>query len=219
MTLYYELWAKSFGLPIDEFRSAAAARTSAGSYLEKYGTQFVFQFKDLSSGKEIVAAAHEQPISFDSMTIAFDDYDFGFTLATDYQQAAAPPGFTFRALENGDSELSAFVSACNEDDLDTLNLTFENEIAFGMFEGPSCIGVARAAAMSSVAGLVDVTVLILPARRGQRLSAPLVSHLLTRVLKNGLLPKYRVAHDNLASQAVAVRLGFEKMFHVRTWSA
>lgn len=216
MNIYYEFWSKSFALDPVDFENRETRVIHSGRYLEQHGDKYVFHFFDLTTGKEVISAPLSRASDpFAGLTRQFDDLDFGFRTPLTFKPAQNLD--SIRQLQPIDTALSEFLDACSEDDRETLDLTFENEFAFGFFEGEILQGVARAALTRAVPQLADITILVRPEARGRRLSTPLVSALIADLLRRNLVPKYRVAADNFASQAIAKRLGLTPLFRVQTW--
>ena len=216
MRIYYEFWSKSFALDPLDFENRETRVIHAGRYIEQHGDKYVFRFFDLTTRKEVLSVPLSRASDpFAGLTQQFDDLDYGFRAPTEFKHAQSSG--SIRRLQPMDTALSEFLGACSEDDRDTLDLTFENEFAFGAFEGEVLQGVARAALTRTVPQLADITVLVRPEARGRRLSTPLVSTLIADLLRRNLVPKYRVAADNFASQAIAQRLGLTPLFRVQTW--
>ena len=53
--------------------------------------------------------------------------------------------------------------------------------------------------------------------RGQKVARSLMSHAVSAVIADGLVPKCRVAEENVASVAVATGLGFKKRSALLVW--
>jgi len=155
---------------------------------------------------------------FKDRKLAFKDIDFCLSDEKAFKPLTGA-SFDIRPLTNPqDPAIVEFYSDCSEDDKDTLDLTFENEVAFGIYQQKSIAGIARYASIRDTQ-IADITVLVRNSARGQGLSVPLVSCLIEKILPEGLVPKYRVEENNLPSIVIAKKLGFTPRFRVLTWAA
>jgi GNAT superfamily N-acetyltransferase len=224
---YWIFWARAFGLRARDLAVDDFMLTTTGNYVEKHQSKYVFYFQDLATKKRILAGQQEAfaglskaklkrlgPKAVRGLKLEFHDLDYGLRNKRKFCSVELiSDGLCIRTLSVGQrGAIRKFSKGCSVDDLDTLDLTFKDEYAVGLFDGQKILGIARYAKIRSLPKLVDVTVLLLPAVRGQGYSTPLVSKLIEKALARGLRPKYRVAKSNLASRAVAERLGFVAMF-------
>ncbi len=231
MNFYYEFWSKAFALSLAELRTPHFALSTAGTYVEKHHNKYLFLYTDLASGKKILAGTSaviatlgqvdraNPPEELPGLTASFRDIDYGFPAASDFYPMPANSKVHIKPVTGRDrSAIEEFLKGCSEDDQDTLDLTFENEFALGLFDGGKILGVSRYAAIKDNSKLVDITVMMTPTARGLGLAAPLVSQLIEEIFKCGLYPKYRVSVDNAASLAVARKLGLRPMYKLITYA-
>jgi len=218
---YFNLWTKAFGLSPEELSTGDLSIVSSGYYVERHQDKYVFSYKDELLGKRVLAASERNLATvretswLENHSPAFRDIDF--CLADKNSFLKVTGDFYIRPLFNHqEAELESFYQDCSEDDKDTLDLTFENETVLGLYQNNLLAGVARFVPIRNTS-IADITVLVRNEMRGRGFSAPLVSRLVELILAEGLLPKYRVGETNLASIAVAKRLGFYPRFRVLAW--
>lgn len=236
---YLQFWSKIFGITPFDLKNPEPAFLSSGFYIERHGDKYIFFYLDLYSGKKILASSENNLVDlrkffdlralerqdpdsirnesfFKERPLAFQDIDFGFLNLQDFTPVPSVD-FDIRALsEHQTEEIEEFYLNCSEDDKDTLDLTFENETALGLYIENKLAGIARFTPLRDTQ-IADITVLVCYKARGKRYSAPLVSSLVEKILKSNLAPKYRVKEDNNASIAIAKKLGFKPMYHLLAW--
>lgn len=220
-----EFWAKSFGVSLSEMNSGEFKVVTSGAYIDRYGDGYIYLFKDLQSGKSILAGSLKNISQIQKPTLlvdsipgfqkAFDDVDY--LLAGRESFLPAPCFATTKKLKT-QTDLEDFYSKISEEDRDTLDLTFKNETAFGLYVEKSLVGVSRYAPLKDEPRVADITIVLDAAFRGQGYGLQLASVLILDLLGQGLCPRYRVNRDLLASTAIAKRLGFTERFRVQTFS-
>lgn len=236
---YLQFWSKIFGIPAFQLKNSEAEILSSGFYIEKHGDKYIFFYMDFSTGKKVLAASENnlselrrnfdvQALSqhdveslrsedyFRGLPLAFRDIDYGFSSIEGFKPVSSA-GFDIRYIDvDHRQEIEEFYQDCSEDDKDTLDLTFENETALGLYVENKIVAIARYTPLRETQ-IADITVLVRRTARGKAYSAPLVSKLVERILRNNLVPKYRVEENNHASIAVAKKLGFKPMFRLLAW--
>lgn len=222
-------------LSADDLAQGDFQTTSAGYYLERHQGKYIFLYQNLTSGKAVLAATPIvlENLPFDTIRFSnsskdslqeffgdknpvFKDIDYGISGPMDFRPCKIDE--KLRVKTPAPEEIEFFLKLCSEDDVDTLDLTFENEVVLGIYFAESLLGIARYALVRDT-GLADITVLVGAEYRGNGYSTPLVSKILELSLAAGLVPKYRVDRDNLSSQAIAERLGFKKMSTLTIWES
>ena len=237
---YVDFWSKMFGLSSKELSSSTLSIVTAGHYVERHQDKYVFFYYDEFYGKKILACSEKNLMKTQEITgeilnkldiesirdalwfreadLAFRDIDFCLASKNSFKSVDSN-NFDIRPLEaHQTAEIEKFYSDCTEDDKDTLDLTFENEVALGIYQNSVLAGIARYTQIRSTA-IADITVLVRKAARSQGLSTPLVSRLVDLIFVENLFPKYRVEESNLSSIAIAKKLGFQPRFRILTWEA
>jgi RimJ/RimL family protein N-acetyltransferase len=208
---YYEFWAKAFGVSLEEIKSKVPLTVSSGHYVKKHGDQFVFSYEDLLNGKKILAGVADRINSLhpiENLEIAFDDIDYVLIETKDFKPHASLTG-EIRSIIT-ESQMTEFYADCSEDDKDTLDLNFDSgaDFGFGLYNNNQLDAVARYVPTKTVKQVADLTMLVRNGARGHGFSSAVMSALIQNVLEKNLCPKYRVRSDNVASIAVAKKLGF-----------
>lgn len=236
---YFQLWSKAFGLSSEELAGKDLSVVTTGYYVERHQDDYVFFYFDEDSGKRVLAGSEKNLKEikkelgaglaklqfadirsapwFKDKNLAFKDIDYCLTSAAAFRPAAVQ-GFDVRALTNPqDPAIEDLYTDCSEDDKDTLDLTFDNEVALGIYLQGHLAGIARYTPVRDTQ-IADITVLVRNSARGQGLSTPLVSRLVEKIIAEGFVPKYRVEESLVASIAIAKKLGFTPRFRVLTWA-
>lgn len=217
---YLQFWSKMFGLTVEKLRKSQSEFVMSGDYIQKYGDRYIFQFEDFSTTKKIVAGANPQIATWDlpqieaACNLAFDDVDFVLESADSFIATDSDPRVS--RCDGWTNSISEFLAACSEDDRDTLDLSFEEEIVVALIEQGRVQAMARSVPIKETE-LCDVTMLVHPECRGRGLSTSVMSELVHQSLAEGFLPKYRVRKDHSSSIAVARRCGFIPRFHLQSW--
>lgn len=239
---YYKFWATAFGLSDHEIRSTDPAFVTQGSYVRRHGEQYVFYYRDLITGKNILAA-HEQTMrklktqitwdqlkGFTSQTIRqclplrkldleFRDFDYTLPIG---QVLRMPEPITDSKIvnlnETSRDDLEEFLKACSEDEKETLDLRLGEDLSCGLYTNDDGLqGVSRLSHVPITPRMVDVTVLVRPSARGRGYAKLLVGEILGQALSRSSTLKYRVKEDNLASRAVAQKLGLVQTNCLLAW--
>ena len=232
-----KFWARAFGCSNEELVKSDLSIVSNGVYVEKHADKYAFFYHDQIHQKTVLAAStriieeitkdvgvdrlsqlnYDSILSepwFKSKKVAFSDIDLCLLDMSAFTPTNEP--LDFRRLDDENDELEDFYQDCTEDDRDTLDLTFDGEIAYGLYHVGGLAAVSRYLRIKET-NLADITVLVRKSQRGRGLSVPLVSKVVEAILEDGLLPKYRVSATNAPSIAVAKRLGFRERFRLIAW--
>jgi RimJ/RimL family protein N-acetyltransferase len=210
--LYSTFYAQAFGKGTRTPHNEKTVFTSHGTYLRRHKNKYIFLFCDFVTGQFTVAASakNQKDIAKQKVKLIYDDFD----LVLSSRNAFRPNALKSRDLRIGplsksdSKQIKSFYKKCGQADIDTLDLTFKRKFALGLYRNEEILGIARAAHIKRIPRMVDITVLLARSARGRGLSTPLVSALVKEILARRLVPKYRVASNNMASLAVADRLGF-----------
>lgn len=236
---YQIFWQMAFALPLESFFNEKFELVSGGRYLEKHGDAYVFIFENLVSGKCILAAPSaiadqvkatlstsaagvinaetvmKLPL-FQNYATAFSDIDYGFSEWLQFQPQALGAIKVRRLTLNDSLAVQKFYENCSEDDKDTLDLNLEQDFALAVYNQQELLAIARFTKIRDTE-LADITVVTRTNSRGQSLSTPLVSMLMDEIMKIKLVPKYRVGAANMASIAIAQRLGLKPLYRITTF--
>lgn len=236
---YFRLWSKAFGLSSEELAKKDLTVVTSGYYVERHKDDYVFFYFDEVSGKRVLASSESNLADiqktlgkdlsqlqytnirtaswFKDRKLAFKDIDFCISGRGAFKPVDGT-SFDVRSLVNPeDPAIEELYLDCSEDDKDTLDLTFENEVALGIYQDDRLAGIARYTPIRDTQ-IADITVLVRNGARGKGLSTPLVSRLVEKIFAEGLVPKYRVEENNVSSIAIAKKLGFTPRFRVLTWA-
>lgn len=236
---YKKFWATMFGYSIEEMDRPDFAVTVSGFYIERHEDNYVFFWTNLVSKKTILAISEmnlselqyelssgdlqkldlhtiRKAAYFKDLELTFKDIDFGFADKADFKPAASE-GFTIKTLTGEEkSDLELFYSDCSGKDIETLDLSFDEEVALGLYNQGRLTAISRYAPIRE-SGIADITVVVRNGERGLGYSTPLVSEVIKLALAQGYEPKYRVDESNTASIAIAQRLGFKPLSHILAW--
>jgi GNAT superfamily N-acetyltransferase len=237
---YFDFWSKALGVSIEEMSSTNNTISIDGRYLARHNGRYVYLFRDLHLGKCIFTAKKEY---FDDLETNFEkDFETVHLPNDDSEierillQNKASPTFCdidyclplrefnyqandlcIRPLKNQQaSGLQEFLNAVTEEERDILDLNFEGEFAFGLYQGGHLQGVCRSVQVRDTQ-IADITVLVAETARGKGFGKSLVSSVVDDVLNRNLVPKYRVEENNQASRRVAEQLGFVPRFRIKAW--
>jgi RimJ/RimL family protein N-acetyltransferase len=236
---YKKFWATMFGYSLEEMARPGFSAATSGYYIERHEETYVFFWTDLVSKKHVLAASEmnltelqyellssemqtldlqtiRSAAYFRDLKLTYKDIDFGLLNKTDFKPVAVE-GLTIKFLTGSEkSDLEQFYADCSEKDQDTLDLTFDEEVALGLYSQGRLTAISRYAPIRD-SGIADITVVVRKGARGLGYSTPLVSEIIRLALEQGYEPKYRVDESNGASIAIANRLGFKPLSHILAW--
>jgi GNAT superfamily N-acetyltransferase len=232
-----QFWAATLGLPETEFANAETSYSSSGHYAEAGGGRRFFAFYDLRRGKKVYVSSVDNLEQFKNSVSANDRNNLWpdqLRLHPFFRNAelvhmdvdhflgeSELPSLNFanvRQLTYDDKEsIDKFMHSCPAEDIDTLDLSSDDEFVFGAFSDEVLAGVSRAIRLSRSTEIADITVLISPDHRGRGLAVPLVAALVGHLLNLRLTPRYRVEETNLASLAIAKKLAFQPVYKLFAW--
>jgi RimJ/RimL family protein N-acetyltransferase len=238
-TRYKKFWATMFGYSIEEMARPVFSITTSGFYIERHEDSYVFFYTDLISGKQILAASeinlaelqfevspeelfklNSQSIRlapyFRDLTLVYKDLDYGLLDKADFTPVNSQ-SFDIQPLNGSEtSDLAVFLADCSENDRDTLDVTFNEEVVLGLYNQGQLAAISRYAPIRD-SGIADITVVVRNGERGRGFACPLVSEIIKLALKDGYEPKYRVDENNRASIAIAERLNFKPLSQILAW--
>jgi RimJ/RimL family protein N-acetyltransferase len=128
----------------------------------------------------------------------------------DFRPASPPPQMLVRALTTADAEgLEALKATCTEDEVNEGEVSIDDEIRFGCFDGTRLVAVATGFRLT---GFMDIGVLTDPAYRRQGLGKAVVSALCAWCIEAPIIAQYRCLVANRGSHAISESLGFSLTF-------
>lgn len=128
----------------------------------------------------------------------------------DFRRAAPPPSLPIRQLTTADAAaLAEMEAACTPLEVEFGEVSVEDEIGFGCFDGDRLVAVATGYRLT---GFMDIGVLTHPAYRRRGLGTATVSALCEWCLEQRLIPQYRCLVTNTGSYQIAEALGFGLTF-------
>lgn len=150
------------------------------------------------------------------LELTYKDIDFGFLDKADFKPSVRE-GLIIKPLSGDEkADLELFYSDCSGQDINTLDLSFDEEVALGLYHLGRLTAISRYAPIRE-SGIADITVVVRNGERGLGYSTPLVSEVIKLALAQGYEPKYRTDENNTASIAIAQRLGFKPLSHILAW--
>ena len=119
--------------------------------------------------------------------------------------------------QNDKEAIEQFYEGLSEDDIDTLDLDFEDDttIAFAVYNDDVIAAIGRYYVIPTEKGTMDITLVTSKNYRGKGFASLLLKKMITLGLENNLVPRYRVKTDNIASIKVAEKLGFIKYCSIK----
>lgn len=216
-------------MSLDELNSSDFKVSTSGTYIDRYEGKYAYLFKDLFTGKEILVGLKSYVGHLTKENLAehlalrfqkvFDDFDYLLPQLNKFKAIPRSSEVEIKELFNSDSQvLDQFYLKVSDDDRDTLDLLFRDEVVYGAFVDGHLIGVSRFAQILDDSKIVDITIVMASSHRGRGYGSQLASELISKALRQGFIPRYRVNYELLASAAIAKRLGFEGRYHLQTFS-
>jgi RimJ/RimL family protein N-acetyltransferase len=188
-----------------------------GKYLDRYEGRYLFLFKDIRSGKVILAGSKDKGLSAESdipgYEKVFDDIDYILFQNSDFKKYKSD----HRIKKLDQREVESFCLEISEDDKETLDITFENEVIYGTYFQSTLVGISRYTPLTDEPQLIDITIVIHPLHRGRGFGIGLASLVIDEILKSGRFPRYRVRQTLEASRSIAERLGLRPAFQLTTF--
>ncbi len=125
----------------------------------------------------------------------------------DFRRTEPPDPYVIRTLTIDDADaLAAMKSTCTPGEVDMGEVSVDDEIGFGCFDGDRLAAVATGFRLT---GFMDIGVLTDPAYRRQGLGKAVVSALCAWCINLPVIPQYRCLTTNVGSYAISQSLGFE----------
>lgn len=148
--------------------------------------------------------------------LQFKEYSWYRYLPSEYRcpEFSLPPAWLCRQLQADDrGRVEAFQSQCSQGDRDLGKVSLDDPVAFGCFDARGHL-VGMASFWFWADALADIGLLSSPHVRGQGVGTALVRALMQWAQAQAKLCQFRHLQQNIASAAVAHKLGFQKVFPV-----
>ena len=176
---------------------------------EKYGSEaYYFKMENLEfitygvSVKEKVFSNNFK----DNFEIKFDNE---YALPLKSYNRSVNEKYEYRILTLNDSKLlSEFKQQFNKDELEAGEVSIEDPLVIGAFDGEKLIGVSSTWEWEN--DLVDIGLIVDLNYRGQGIGTSVVSVLIDNVINNKICI-YRADYENVGSIKIAEKLGFERI--------
>lgn len=231
---FYGFWTYATNLPKDALLDGSFHITTSGFYLER-NPLAVYLFNNLLTGSTVLIAnechvekIHNQLLEnevladkilqledFRNHRLEFDDLDF-FLISKPEIKANDQEVIE---ISNEDQELiNNFYAKLSEDDIDTLDLDFENNTtkAWAVIDNENkALAIGRYYLIPTEKGTMDITLATIKNHRGKGYASKLLNQILSSGINNQNIPRYRVKTDNISSIKVAEKLGFKKFAHIQ----
>lgn len=238
---YFQFWARALGLEVEQLRSKTPEFSSSGRYVERHGDKYIYFSRNPLTGKNIFTASPAnlrqltEQISLMQLStldtesvrkvpflmahkVEFSDVDYCLPEQGSLNLKLKGTANIRPLAASDEALLDDFYGRCSENEKDTLDLRLDADFALGHFETPHLLtSVARFARIPDSSSLADLTVVTTDSARGKGYASHLVSELVREVQARALKPKYRVGVENLASVAIAHRLGLVAGFQIMSW--
>lgn len=128
----------------------------------------------------------------------------------DFRPAYAPESFVIRVVTAGDADaLAVMKMTCTAEEIEMGEVSVEDEIGFGCFDGPRMAAIATGFRLT---GFMDIGVLTDPTYRRQGLGKAVVSALCEWCIAAPIIAQYRCLITNTGSYAISQTLGFDLTF-------
>lgn len=230
---FYGFWSYAFQVSADDLRDGKFHTSSKGFYIER-NPSVIYLFDNLITGSKILVANQDnisyineyitskdidlQTIlnleKFNNYSCRFDDLD----LFLNKKPLIDINESNLKQLTLNDNELiELFYKDLSEDDIDTLDLDFENNTtrAFAIYSYDVIAAIGRYYIIPTEKGTMDITLVTNEKYRGRGFASLLLKKMISLGLENNLVPRYRVKTDNVASIKVAEKLHFKKYCHIQ----
>jgi len=237
---YVDFWSMAFEIEKANLQKPACSFATSGRYVKRDPDGLLYFFYDIHTKSKVYASSAKNieylqaEVAHDTLLaqipqeicqlpflaekeLLYNDIDLYFSRPEDFQSVASD-GLDIRELSKAnEAELTALYTDCSEDDVDTLDLSFDDLCILGLYIDNVLVGVTRYYIVPQTRGITDVAVLLARRVRGQGLSTPLVSRLVEIIIERGDIPRYRVKEDNIPSRSIAKRLGFSIAHRIMVW--
>ncbi|MBN1246560.1 MAG: GNAT family N-acetyltransferase [Anaerolineae bacterium] len=224
----YQKWADHFGCEITALHQAgtvvlpeAGFAGSGAVHVWVIGRRaFARLDPALSETVEVALAAQTTPVALKAAHLTpvievrqigkVEDNVLTYLYPADLHPVEAPPGFEIRTLSTADAAaLAALQAACLPEEVDEGEVSVEDEIGFGCFQGSALAAVATGFRLT---GFMDIGVLTHPAFRRKSLGKAAVTALCRWCIDHDVIAQYRCRVDNVGSRSIAASLGFNLIF-------
>lgn len=155
-------------------------------------------------------AEHISPVLGSHQIREIEDNILSYLFPPELPAVSMPRPFTFRQLTSQDADaLAEMQAACQPDEVDEGEVSVEDEIGFGCFDGPRLAAVATGFRLT---GFMDIGVLTHPDYRRRGLGKTTVAILSRWCTEHDVIAQYRCRVDNVGSHNIAQALNFNLVF-------
>ncbi len=224
----YQGWADRFGCPIEalhrpgtviipeaEFASTHAVHiwtigARAFARIDPVLETLVAETIGDRIDAEAITAYHLHATLGQARIERVEDNVLRYLYPGDFIPFSAPAPSIVRELGPDDADALATLKAtCTPDEVEVGEVSVEDEIGFGCFDGPRLAAIATGFRLT---GFMDIGVLTGPAYRRQGLGRAVVSALCARCIAHPIIAQYRCLVANAGSYAISQALGFGLTF-------
>lgn len=229
----YGFWSYAFQVSSDDLKSGSFHTSSKGFYIER-NLDVIYLFDNLITGSKFLIANQENVDyitkllsskninsrsildldKFDNYNLEFDDID----LFLNKRPLIELNESNLKKISKNDKDLiELFYKDLSRDDIDTLDLDFEEKttMAFAVYSDDAIAAIGRYYIIPTEKGTMDITLVTSEKYRGRGFASLLLKKMISLGLENNLVPRYRVKTDNIASIKVAEKLSFEKYCQIQ----
>lgn len=236
---YQSFWHKNLSIQKDFFQNNTFTQTSSGTYLDKY-KDFFFIFQDLNHGSICISANNEklqllnktkefEYKNLDAIKKSFIKNNYNliyedFDMYLNYQliKPISPDKiYTLHKYNSSDKNLVIdFINTLNEEDKDILDLNdnfSELEIWYFKFNN-QIVSIGTYFTFTQNNKITDITLVTKEDFKNKKLATNILFEILNDIVQKNLVPRYRVAIDNLPSIKIAEKLGLSKYNKILAFS-
>jgi predicted GNAT family acetyltransferase len=224
----YQNWADRFGctiealqtpgtevLPEEQFAGSNAVHIwtighHAFARLDPAVAELVHQVLSSQTDPVTLSAAHLTSSQEKLLVLEVEDSVLTYLYPPDLQPVDVAESFEIRQLTTSDeAALKRMQSACRQEEVDEGEVSVEDEIGFGCFQGPDLVTVATGFRLT---GFMDIGVLTHPEFRRLGLGKAAVTALCLWCIDHDVIAQYRCRVDNVGSYSISKSLGFGLTF-------
>jgi GNAT superfamily N-acetyltransferase len=224
----YENWAKRFDCTVEDLNRPGTVllpdeqfTDSGGVHIWQIGERAFVRVDpnvvdDMKRAQERFPAATalnadhiEEALGLDRIR-EIEDSLIHYLYPPDFEHHDPPSAIVVRQLGLGDAgALAEMKAACSPDEVDLGEVSVEDEIGFGCFDGETMVSVSTGFWLT---GFMDIGVLTHPDYRGRGLGKAVVSALGTWCVERAIIAQYRCLVTNVGSHSIARALRLHRYF-------
>ena len=235
----YGHWANLFECPIDLFSKQGIYIFADDQYTDKKLVLYhidklaVIRISPVlikEAGLKAGFQAYDKPISPQILsTLLGSDYKFErkstlldyFLAPADFIPQPAPEGFRLQHLDPKADEaiLLKLFNACTPEELDDADIILgePDPVIMGLIYNGELVAYASHRYWGDDE-IADMGVLIHPKYRGRGLGKAIVASLCKWCIQHNVVPMYRVFDENRISQKIPIKLGFQELIPIHSFS-